>query len=67
MWIGWCVFAWIGIISSAFRWLFPSKPIGCWFKMHIALQIIVLLHIIESGVEPFFGNNHMIMGLQLLF
>eukprot|EP00483_Globobulimina_turgida_P005558 UN05568 len=75
MWITWCVFASIGIMSSAFRWLFPTVPNGCcnWFKMHRSIQImVVIFHLIafiiaivfvqDSDVKHF-SNNHMIMGL----
>eukprot|EP01084_Bolivina_argentea_P176180 304935_1 len=75
MWIAWAVFASIGIMISAFRWLVPNKPKGCWFQMHRVVQVmVIILHVIgviiaiiivqDSGVEHF-SNNHMIMGLTV--
>eukprot|EP01084_Bolivina_argentea_P143980 252729_1 len=73
MWLAWSVFATIGIMGSAFRWLFAAKPQGCWFKIHRSAQIAVLvMHLIafimavifvEDEGAMHFHNNHMRLGL----
>jgi len=73
MWITWAVLASIGIMSSAFRFLYPTGP--TWFKIHRGVQIsVVVMHLIgffiavaftsDAGVEHF-SNPHMKCGLTV--
>jgi len=73
MWFTWAVLASFGIMSSAFRFLYPTGP--TWFKIHRGVQVsVVVLHLIafimavafteEAGVEHF-SNDHMKCGLAV--
>ena len=71
MWFAWAVFASIGIMSSAFRWLLPTGSL--WFKIHKTLQVAVvvmdivgfvlaILYTMNKG-RAHFDDTHMILGL----
>jgi len=73
MWTTWAVLASFGIMSSAFRHLYP--PGGKWFMFHRGVQVsVVLLTVIgfiiavvmvqKNGGEHF-SNPHMKMGLTV--
>eukprot|EP01083_Nonionella_stella_P283163 963682_1 len=71
MWITWAVLASIGIMSSAFKYLYPNGP--KWFYVHRSVQImVVILDIIgfiiavvftEQKGKTHFDDSHMIIGL----
>merc|ERR1712154_175572 len=67
MWLTWSVLASIGIMSSAFRYLYPMGPM--WFKVHRAVQCSVVgFHLIAFIIaiaftvqkeKDHFVNSHM--------
>jgi len=72
MWFAWAVLAPIGIMASAFRWLFPPKQ-PLWFQIHRGVQaavviltligfIIALVFTADKQTEHF-SNKHMVAGL----
>merc|ERR1719242_587996 len=71
MWISWALLAPIGIMSSAFRFLYPDGP--KWFFVHRGVQVsVVVLTVIgfiiaivftTNKEKEHFANNHMVLGL----
>jgi len=56
MWLTWGVLASIGIMSSAFRFLYPAGP--TWFKIHRGVQVsVVVLHLVGFIIAVVFVDD----------